>query len=274
MRFMAKLTNVNLFIKLVQTIDKIGKSCVVHLTPKKVEFILTSDITDGVQVWSGINSSSLFDEYRIESKNQNEIAFELSLDNLLRGLKSGQLASDITLKLAKFDGQPTLCIAVKIQSQQQMMSVVQDIPVKLLTAAQLQQFIEPYLPDPEVYIMLPPLKLMRSVIDRMKNIHDYLIITANMAGDLTLKVETELVSIATFYRQLEHPQIEGRSPPRHDPSKSAEVKVDIKKFARFLYSYQVGPTNVILCLVVDKAVVLHVLLEDLYLTYYIPVVLS
>jgi hypothetical protein len=26
----------------------------VHLTPKKVQFILTSD-TDGVQVWSGIN---------------------------------------------------------------------------------------------------------------------------------------------------------------------------------------------------------------------------
>jgi hypothetical protein len=50
------------------------------------------------------------------------------------------------------------------------------------------------------------------------------------------------------------------------------VKVDIKKFARFLYSYQVGPTNVICCIVEGRAVVLHVLLDDLYLTYYIPVI--
>jgi len=75
--------------------------------------------------------------------------------------------------------------------------------------------------------------------------------------------------------------------------------VDIKKFNRFLYSYQVSPTNVILCIIENTALVLHVLLEvraplhhlfctvppatqlneptplqDLYLTYYIPVVLS
>ena len=70
MRFLAQLTNVNLLIstrtaifvirlirllEIVQTVDKIGKACIVHLTPKKVEFILTSDITDGVQVWSGVN---------------------------------------------------------------------------------------------------------------------------------------------------------------------------------------------------------------------------
>jgi len=54
---------------------------------------------------------------------------------------------------------------------------------------------------------MPPLKLLRNVIDRMKNIHDYFIITANMAGELTLKVETDMVSVATFYTNLDHPQI-------------------------------------------------------------------
>lgn len=61
--------------------------------------------------------------------------------------------------------------------------------------------------------MMPPLKLLRNVIDRMKNIHDYFIITANMAGELTLKVETDMVSVATFYTNLDHPQIGTRSPP-------------------------------------------------------------
>jgi hypothetical protein len=39
--------------------------------------------------------------------------------------------------------------------------------------------------------------------------------------------------------------------------------VDIKKFNRFLYSYQVSPTNVILCIIENTALVLHVLLEVL-----------
>jgi hypothetical protein len=33
----------------------------------------------------------------------------------------------------------------------QMMTVLQDIPVKLLSASQLAQFQEPHLPDPEVH---------------------------------------------------------------------------------------------------------------------------
>jgi len=234
---------------------------------------MTSDITDGVQVWSGINVSALFEEYRIESKNENEIAFEINLDNLLRALKSGQLAAHIILKLTKVENVPFLRMSIDIQSKQ-LMTVQQDIPIKLLSASQLAQFSEPRLPDPEVYIMMPALRLMRNVIDRMKNIHDYLVLMANMGGELTLKVETDMVSIATFYTGLSHPQIEGRSPPQHEPEKHAEVKVDIKKFAKFLYSYQVSPTNVILCIVEGAALVLHVLLEDLYLTYYIPVILS
>lgn len=67
--------------------------------------------------------------------------------------------------------------------------------------------------------MVPPLKLLRNVVDRMKNIHDYLGITANMGGELTLKVETDMVSIATFYTHLHHPQI--GPPPAPCPKRAA-----------------------------------------------------
>ncbi len=55
--------------------------------------------------------------------------------------------------------------------------------------------------------MMPPLKLLRHVIDKMKNVSDYLSIFANMAGELMFKVETDMVTIATMYKNLEHPQI-------------------------------------------------------------------
>ena len=45
------------FIGIVQTLEKISKNCVIHLTTEKIEFILasTSEMSDGIQVWAGMN---------------------------------------------------------------------------------------------------------------------------------------------------------------------------------------------------------------------------
>lgn len=68
MRFKAKVQDVGLFLRtsdrsslsdpadLVQTIEKIEKSCTVLLSPKKVSFIIVSDLTNGFQVWSAMNA--------------------------------------------------------------------------------------------------------------------------------------------------------------------------------------------------------------------------
>jgi len=274
MRFIAKLNHgVDLFIKIVQTVSKLAKECVIHLAPKKVRFIIANDVHDGVQVWSGINTGTLFSEWIMESLNGNEISFSVNLENLLRGLKSAQFASDIKVKLTKNHMLRYLSLYISLQSPQ-VLTVTQDIPINLLSAATLARLTEPNLPDPEVHIMMPPLKLVRTVVDRMKNVCDYLTITANMDGLLRLSVETNMVTIATFYKNLNHPTIEGRSPPRRDDKKQAEVKVDIKTFAKFLYSYQVSPSNVICCLVEGKAAVFYVYSDDLCMAYYIPVIVS
>ena len=66
---------------------------------------------------------------------------------------------------------------------------------------------------------------------------------------------------------------EGDNPPPFSEDITAEALVDIKKFAGFLHSNLVRPTNVILCLLEQKAVVAHVLMEDLFMTYLIPILL-
>jgi HUS1 checkpoint protein len=107
------------------------------------------------------------------------------------------------------------------------MTIMQDVPVQVLSPEQALQYQEPDLPEPDVrhlicfhcclkvclivlvqvYITMPPLKHIRTVIDRMKNLEQYLQLQANMAGELTLRVESEMVSVATFFRGLEHPMI-------------------------------------------------------------------
>jgi len=75
MRFKAKIQDTGLFLRkyftliynrlinllpgVVQTIEKINKSCVIHLSQRKIQFILVCDITDGFQVWAGMNAVSV-----------------------------------------------------------------------------------------------------------------------------------------------------------------------------------------------------------------------
>lgn len=231
---------------------------------------MISDVTGDVfQVWAACNSESLFENYVIESQNSNEIAFNINLGNLLRGLKSGTHAQEIHMKLTKKGSTAYLSFAI-LMNQVKSITITQEIPVQILTSVQLQAYVEPTLPDPEVYIMMPPLKNLKNVIERMKNIDNNLILQANMAGELTLKVQTDNISVATFYRKLEHPIIGGKE-LQTNPDQKAKVKVDVKKFSRFLCSHVIVPNNVICCIVEDTALVLHVLLDDLFITYYIPV---
>ncbi len=203
-----------------------------------------------MQVWSGLNTTSIFKDIIIESLHQNEIYFELALDHLQKALKSASGSAiqlhDVIVKLTKKNGSPYLSFTIELHPSPTM-TITQDVPITLLSAQQFASLTEPHLPDPKVHVLLPPLRVLRPVVDRMKNISEFLTISANMAGSLALKVDTDLASVATFYSNLEHPTIEGRSPPRRDEGRKCTIKVDVKKFARFLFSYQINPSNVICC---------------------------
>jgi len=269
MRFIAKLRDTSLLLRLAQTVEKIEKTVSVHLTPKKIQLIYVSS---ELQLWSGMNAASLFDDYVVESKNNNNISFNINLSHLIRALKSVVLAQDIQMKLTKKASVPYLTLSANVMPTKAIL-VTQDVPVEVLPRDWMEGMQEPVLPDPQVSIMMPPLKKMKVVIERMKNICDVLQIQANLAGEMTLKVQTDLAVISTFYRKLEHPQMDGRDPPGIADT-VATAKVDIKKFNKVLTSHQVNPSNAICCIVEGSALVLHVLLDDLYLTYYMPLIIQ
>jgi len=271
MRFKAKVSNSKLFQDIVQTLEKVatGHICVIHLSAKKVQFIIAYD--QELQVWSGINQGSLFSTYKIESKHGDEIAFNINLTLLLKSLKSSG-GDDIFIKLTKKDDQPYLSFVIG-EGKTTKMVISQDVPIELIAMNNFNEiYKEPPIPEPKVSIMMPLLKSMISIVDRMKNISDHITIHANMAGAMSIITITECVSITTFFTGLHHPNIEGRSPPRHDPDIVADAKVDIKNISKFLNSRIIQPDNVICCIIENQALVLHVLKEDLYITYYIPVI--
>jgi len=264
---------VELFQKIAMAVEKINKQCILYLSPKKIQFIIPGDVTDGMQVWSSASVELLFDNYIIESINDRQIYFTVNCDNLNRALKSGLEASEIIMKLTKKNNEPFLDFTINKMSAHQNMAIVQDIPVELMTPAQIERHVEPHLDDPVVHIMMPTLRNVRNVVDRMKNISDQLTVKANMGGQLSFIVESSLITVETKYKNLDHPQIEGRPQQPRDPNLSASVTLDIKKFSQFLYSQNVQP-NFVLCCFCKVALVFHVVLENLYMTYYLPIIVS
>ena len=195
----------------------------------------------------------------------------------MKAVKSSTSAQNIILKLSKKQGTPYLSFVIDFHHKE-FKTVTQDVPITTLTTQALSELTEPTLDDPEVYISLPkPLGTkLKPVVERMKNIGEHLLVEANMDGFLKLKVETDIAVLSVSFKELDHPAMEGRDTPNRDPNKRCIIRVNIKKFASFLASSSVEPDGVVMCLVPDKAIVLHVLAGDtgMHMTYYIPVIVS
>ncbi len=84
-----------------------------------------------------------FSEFRIESKTGNVICLHLSLSNLAHAMRAGLGAHSTTIKLTKRGGAPFLSIAT--QMVEGGIEVAQDVPVRVLGAAEMERYREPAL---------------------------------------------------------------------------------------------------------------------------------
>ena len=241
------------------------------LTPDKLALIVPSEATDGMQLWSGVPAAELFESYLVESLNQNQVAFEVSLENLERALKSAQLSTDCLCKLTKKNGCTYLTFIVELKASQ-VMNVVQDVPIQLQTPSQIAMLVEPILPDPTVHIMFPPLAQLKHIVERLRQLDDAVTLECNMAGVLRLGVHTDACRCTTVIESLEHPRVEGADgPPERDADRWGSARVDGRKLGRFFGALAVNPAAVVCCIIEHRAVVMHVILGAFYITYYLPV---
>ncbi|XP_075442560.1 checkpoint protein HUS1 isoform X2 [Ascaphus truei] len=281
MRFRCKVVDVsclNHFTRVVNTITKLTKSCTLRLTVNNLYFIVTDKVANGgVSMWCELCQGNFFDEYQMEgvSADQNDIYLELIPENLTRALKTAQNAKTVKIKLTNRHC-PCLTVAVELPSLSSSSRIVtHDIPVCVIPRRLWNDFREPSVPDFDVSIYLPALKTMKCVVERMKNLSNFIVIEANRNGEINLKIDTDLVSVSTHFKDLGNPpwvsdDASQSSTQDRDPSSMAEARVDIRKLLQFLAGQQVNPTKAI-CNIVHKRMVHFILLhEDVSLQYFIP----
>ncbi|XP_051872452.1 checkpoint protein HUS1 isoform X2 [Pristis pectinata] len=228
-------------------------------------------------MWCQLFQGNFFDEFQIEgvSAEYNEIYLELTPENLSRSLKTSQNAKTVKIKLT-MKHCPCITIAVELPSLSSHSRIVtHDIPVSIIPRKLWNDFEEPRVPDFDVSIYLPVLKTMKSVVERMKNLSNHIVIEANQNGEMNLKIDTDLVSVTTHFKELGNPPWveEGTQPDffqRRDSTNMAKARIDIKRLLQFLAGQQVNPSKAI-CNIVNKKVIHFVLLhEDVSLQYFIP----
>ncbi|KIY72138.1 cell cycle checkpoint [Cylindrobasidium torrendii FP15055 ss-10] len=296
MRFRATIDNASTFHRIIQSIEKLQKKCVIKFTETNINLICNSDTNEGgIQVWSQIKVDSLFSGYRIQSNANNEITLTLSAEALMSALRSAALSStganssytteEIIMKLAKKNDQAVLSFEINGTTRQnRRVKVTHDVKIEVMRPSDVERLNEPLCPEPDVHILLPPLQKMRTIVEKLRGMSDVMAVRANNNKCLQLAVHTEAIKLETQWTDCTNPSM-AKDPadsqsddPPPEPDQMFNVLVSTRSFLKFLNSHVVSTTT-IACICQNHCMILYVYIGDVVdaggvLTFYIPAILD
>jgi hypothetical protein len=209
--------------------ERVGKRAVLLLSAASVRVLVQAE-SDTVMMYSAIDTPSVFDTFRCESRSDNVIAIEVEIKNLVDGLRPSSSIESLTLKLTKRDAAQYL--RAETRPREGGAGLVQDIPVRVVVGQEMLRFAPPALPQPAVSVFLPSPRVLRAVVERARALGKGLSVEATAPGGgategatLTLGVDHDLARTRVFYRDI---GCEAASRGR------AACLVGIKDFARTL----------------------------------------
>jgi HUS1 checkpoint protein len=98
--------------------------------------------------------------------------------------------------------------------------ITQDVPVRVLSTANVEGIHEPRCREPDVHILLPPLMQLKSISDRftklalasrpngMTTVGPRLELAANMHGCLKISTKTDAMNISSVWTGLSNPELD------------------------------------------------------------------
>jgi hypothetical protein len=205
------------------------------------------------------------------SEELNEIHLELTAEHLFRAMRSAGKASSLKLQLTN-KRRPCLTVAVELASQTGHPRVmVHDLPVRVRPRRWWKECPEPSVEAADASVHLPPVRTLKSIVERMANMGDHMLVEASPNGRMNLSIETDVVSIKSYFKNLGNPPKSAVGTPQdRDPESMVQVQVDNRKLLQFLEGQHINPTTA-LCNILSNTL-LHLVLvhEDVSLQYFIP----
>ena len=228
MRFRATLERDALLLLLntVTSMEKISDDAVLYLTAEAVRISPTSPSIDAIRCFCEIQSCQIFSDYRINSNSNDTMLLQLSLSHLSKALNSGKNALVCMLKLVKQDNLPFLRFEAKA-SGGLTIDIVHDIPIQILKASEIIHYLPPTdIPPPTVALKLSRCKVMKNIIDRMKNFSKSVELVAYQTGRIIFRVNSSCL-INTYINGLQ--PFFGTLDEQQDRNNVINVTVDNRK---------------------------------------------
>ena len=141
----------------------------------------------------------------------------------------------------------------------------------MVAAATVANISQPELPPPRVQVMLPQLKAVHDVVVRCGQLAPTVHLGASRGGDFWVGAHTDSVDMRIEWEGLALPHLIGQPPPVRDPSIKSEVAMSEKLLRHALASREVHPENAVISFVDGHAVAIYIMLRDLSITYFVPV---
>lgn len=226
-----------------------------------------------------MNPNNFFEEYRMEGLGEdcNEIYLEVTPEDIVQALKTGQIAAkSLKIKLTK-KLSPCLTFEIDLPSQSgRVQTFIHDVPVNVIPKRLWSDYKEPLVPQFDVSVTMPPLKSLKTVTERLKNLGSYMDMSANHNGEMRMRVETEQVTVSVNFKDLEVVHVDSgssQSQSQQDhPGRFYGAKVDIKNLLMFLSGQLLNPTRIICNIVENSAIHCFLIQEDVSIQYCMPVV--
>jgi len=322
MRFRGMIHDVasmNQLHRILWTLTKMVKSTaevyVFRLTPDFIYFIKNeSAVNGGITVWTRMSVESVFDDYNFEGLNrqENEIQLEIVPSSLVPAFKTalagstsssshhttgGNSASSrsvtgsynaksLKMKLTKKQPQgPCLSIEVEMPSSNvnvQTRTLTNEVAVHVIPKRNWVSDEDCQNPLYDVSLWLPPVKTLKNVVDKMKNMSQHVVLIAERLvgcdhlGTLKLNIENEFVSITTTFNDLQRPVL-GAPDDEEEEEAEAEnavvaVRIDVRKLASFLSSIQFPIDSICASFKDDEVMHLRIAENDFFFQFRIPAV--
>ncbi|XP_041971921.1 checkpoint protein HUS1 [Aricia agestis] len=257
------------FTNIATTISKLSKECVLRLSTDQLYFLVCDDVGPSAPVlWCEIPQALFFSEYQIVGLDDehHDIYLAIVSANLSKSLITLKTAKSLKIKLTKKQC-PCLTLEIEMPSStsQETRQVTHDIPVVVVPRKLWDDFQEPRIPQPDISIELPPLKQLRTTIDRMRTMSSEVVLRASAEGRFTLQIKTDMAKVSTRFKDLrveafegpiDHSDSETESQINEDLSRICYCRVDAKKLSMFLSADHISHQRTVCSIVNKKLVVL------------------
>ncbi|XP_035894176.1 checkpoint protein HUS1 [Anopheles stephensi] len=238
--------NIKEFLNVISTFSRMQKNLIINVQPGKLILQIESEAYDGQYLWCEIDASlrdGFFSEYIMDGidSEHNQIYMTCLAASFLRALSyvRNNPVDYIKLKLIKTH-MPCLAVEMSatISNDQDVLTpkIQHAIPVTVVPRSEWNQYEIPHEVEYDLSIAMPSAKSLRTLLDKKKNLAPTVTLYATLNDELSLVVETEVVTVASHYRNLKcvpARKLTGDHEPQDQPTNLSEAscRVDTKKLA-------------------------------------------